>query len=524
MADSKADAGRVQVEFGNFLADLGRRVAGADGVVDGATALALAEQALGGGRRAAALLHGFAVLLAYADSKPGATVLDDEEGATRAAHGAVLRLEEFKLQQRIDEAEAVAGTVTCPSPGCGAGAHSRGRISRVFLSQHGRLGLQLRKAVCVEPGCGTAILPGAKACGLTQHRFTPGCANAVTQLSTALAYGQAVTLLGQLLHIEVSEHAAQELTEERGATLLALDQAAAKEHAPYADSGLERACGRPADAVAADQAPEVAYLETDGVFPVKRELLPDESVEVPGARGGKGRKYKLEGAEVKNAVLYTAKAAVQEMPSRGCLLHKTYVSYLGHWMLFAPLLWLTMLRLRFDQAKLLVVLSDGAEWIRSLGTWLPMRGRVLLILDFYHAAHRAWEVARQLYGDRTDKCAAQARKWCGAIELGGVQYVIDELKELKVLNAERAKVAEAVADLVGYYEHNRDRMQYPEYTKRGLRISSGIVESANFHVTGARLKQQGMRWTEKAARELALLRADLCSERWAVRSRQLLAA
>jgi len=91
MADSKADAARVRVEFGNFLADLGRRVASADGAIDAAAALTIAEQALGGGRRATALLHGFAVLLAYADSKPGATVLDDEEGANRAAHDAVLR-------------------------------------------------------------------------------------------------------------------------------------------------------------------------------------------------------------------------------------------------------------------------------------------------------------------------------------------------------------------------------------------------------------------------------------------------
>jgi hypothetical protein len=252
-----------------------------------------------------------------------------------------------------------------------------------------------------------------------------------------------------------------------------------------------------------------------------RELQPERSTEVPGARGGKGRRYKLEGAEVKNAVLYRAADHAQEMPSRGCLLRKTYVSHLGHWLPFAMLVWLAMLRLRFDQAKLLVVLGDGAEWIRSLGKWLPMHGRVLPILDFFHAAHRIWEVARLIHGDGTDLCRQRAKMWCEVVEQGHVAYVIDELRQWR---DSRPAVQEKIDALAQYFDNNKDRMDYPAYVARGLRITSGIVESANFHVTGARLKQQGMRWSETGARELALLRADLCSDRWAERSRALLAA
>ena len=52
----------------------------------------------------------------------------------------------------------------------------------------------------------------------------------------------------------------------------------------------------------------------------------------------------------------------------------------------------------------------------------------------------------------------------------------------------------------------------------------GKVESANYHVTGARLKCQGMRWDEKGAAQMALLRADLFNDRWDGRTRQMLAA
>ena len=67
-------------------------------------------------------------------------------------------------------------------------------------------------------------------------------------------------------------------------------------------------------------------------------------------------------------------------------------------------------------------------------------------------------------------------------------------------------------------------MHYSAYRERGLRISSAAVESANFHVTGQRLKCQGMRWDEQGARHMAALRADLFNDRWEDRTRQLLAA
>ena len=67
-------------------------------------------------------------------------------------------------------------------------------------------------------------------------------------------------------------------------------------------------------------------------------------------------------------------------------------------------------------------------------------------------------------------------------------------------------------------------MNYPDYRARGLRVSSSAVESANYHVTGARLKLQGMRWSAQGAGQMALLRADLFNEHWEQRTRKILAA
>jgi len=160
-------------------------------------------------------------------------------------------------------------------------------------------------------------------------------------------------------------------------------------------------------------------LETDGVIPITREeltgkeLTPTERRRIQRAkkakaRGGKGRRYRIVGREVKNAVLYDGKDCAAESPGRGCILKKTYISHLGDWLTFAGLLWVAMLRLRFDQAKLLVILSDGADWIRSLAKWLPIE--TLLILDLAHVQRRIWEVAHSLYGDHCAKAAQWANK------------------------------------------------------------------------------------------------------------------
>jgi hypothetical protein len=79
-----------------------------------------------------------------------------------------------------------------------------------------------------------------------------------------------------------------------------------------------------------------------------------------------------------------------------------------------------------------------------------------------------------------------------------------------------------LSELLTYFTNNRDRMNYPHYRKLGLRVGSGAIESANHHVTGGRIRQQGMRWGAAGAAEMAGLRADLFNGRWRTRSWQVL--
>jgi hypothetical protein len=454
--------------------------------------------------------------------------VDAEVAAAEAARRVVRPILQAKLQARVDELDArSAGQTRCEK--CGGRAESQGRRARTWTGMLGVLRLKRRYAYCET--CEVGVAPAQKALGLPETEFTPRFEEVCTMLATTVPHGMAASLAGKLCGIDASIKAVEDMVERRGAEVQKRDREQAERLAPFDSTGLPvPKQERPADAVPESAAPKVAYLEVDGVVPITREQITGDELtaqdreaeakaKADKARGGKARRFRIVGREVKNAVLYDGKHCAAESPGRGCLLEKTYVSHLGEWTAFASLLWVQMLRLRFDQAELLVVLSDGAEWVRSLVKWLPIP--VLLILDLFHVKHRIWEVANALYGDRTPEAARWARMQCDRVERG---RAADVIQTLRFTRSRREKVQELVDKLHGYLTDNLDRMDYPAYRARGLRVGSGAVESANFHVTGSRLKLQGMRWSAQGAGHMAALRADLFNRRWETRTRELMAA
>lgn len=479
---------------------------------------------------AAAFAEGLAELARYAAEEPTETAdaVDVEAEAVAVSRRVVRPLLQAKLQARLDVLDARSvGQALCP--GCKQTAESQGRRSRRWSGVLGPVSLKRRYAHCED--CGQGIAPSQVALGLPDSDYTPRLEEVCTMMATTVPHAMATSLVAKLCGIEVSVKAMEDMTERRAAKVEAEAAKDAKTCAPFDSNGLPvPSQARPADAVPSVAAPKVAYLEVDGVVPITREELTGKELtpadrrrqqraKKAKAHGGKGRRYRIIGREVKNAVLYDGKDCATESPGRGCILHKTYVSHLGDWLTFASLVWVEMLRQRFDAAKLLVILSDGADWVRSLAAWLPIP--TFLILDLFHVKHRLWEVANSLYGEKTPKARSWAEIQCRRIEDGCAKDVIEALK---FLNPARRETRELVEKLAKFLDNNLDRMDYPMYRSRGLRVSSGTVESANYHVTGTRLKLQGMRWSADGAGQMAALRADLFNGRWEKRTKQLLAA
>lgn len=482
----------------------------ADGEQLNSTTLANAIQTdLGISAQAAAgWVAGVTVLTEYATASVDAgDALSEETDAVAASRRAVVPLLQARLQTRIDSFERANRGAAGPSGQC---LHSEGRRSRTRSTLLGAV--TTRRRWYVDPRYG-GFSPAEREIGLPAEDSTARFAEVVTMMATTVSEDMASDLLGWMLGIEISKHGVQGLVHDRGQFVLSENDHIAQAHDPFDESGLTRDVDRPSDAAA--NAPTVAYLEVDGVIPMTRDLDEARSSPVDGARGGKGLRYTLVGREVKNAVLYRGDQCAELMPSRGSLLEKSYVSHLGHWSPFAREVWATIRRLRFDESETLILLSDGAEWIRSLADWLPCEVR--LILDLFHAKHRIWEVARALWGERGAQTGRWARRQCERIEAGEVGKVLSTLERLQ-----DKRDIEKLDELHTYFTNNVDRMNYPAYRAANYRVTTAGVESANYHVTGARLKQQGMRWSREGASEMATLRADLFNGAWRRRTRAML--
>jgi len=67
-------------------------------------------------------------------------------------------------------------------------------------------------------------------------------------------------------------------------------------------------------------------------------------------------------------------------------------------------------------------------------------------------------------------------------------------------------IGKALAQLIGYVEHNRTRIRYREPWHTGLAVGSGAVEGACKPVIQRRFKRAGMRWKQPGFLSVLALR------------------
>lgn len=153
--------------------------------------------------------------------------------------------------------------------------------------------------------------------------------------------------------------------------------------------------------------------------------------------------------------------------------------------------------------------ADGAAsiWAIHKTYFSQMTG----ILDLMHAlsyAHRAAAVLDEegLY-----------RRWAGAIWQGRVDDVLAELQihqdrlGLPPKDASADDPRQRVARAITYYTNNQSRMNYPEYRRQGLPITSSLMESAIKQLS-RRVKGTEKFWNHPTVDGLLQLNADTLSD------------
>lgn len=153
----------------------------------------------------------------------------------------------------------------------------------------------------------------------------------------------------------------------------------------------------------------------------------------------------------------------------------------------------------------LIAVTDGGNGLEE-ALQRHLADNLTTILDWYHAAEHVYDFAAVLHAQ--DEAARQdwADEAKGILYEQGGEALLTHLQAVVLPPRTGAAIHEALRKVIGYFENNRHRTDYPTYRQRGWDIGSGPTE-AGCKIIGERLKGSGMRWVEDGAGTVATLRA-----------------
>jgi hypothetical protein len=172
--------------------------------------------------------------------------------------------------------------------------------------------------------------------------------------------------------------------------------------------------------------------------------------------------------------------------------------------------WLAACRCGVRQAQEVVVLGDGAAWIRH-EKQRHFDGATFIV-DWFHADEHIWNCGKALLGEGTPATEAWCREREAWLWEGNTKRLTDDLSEQ--LKQRRGAKRTALEDLRRYILNNEWEMRYDVFRAKGYDIGSGQVEAACKHVIGKRLKQSGMIWKRTGSSATLALRTAWLNDEW----------
>jgi hypothetical protein len=157
------------------------------------------------------------------------------------------------------------------------------------------------------------------------------------------------------------------------------------------------------------------------------------------------------------------------------------------------------------QVSDLIAVTDGGNGLEE-ALQRHLAEDLTTILDWYHAAQHLCDFAK-VWQARDDEARTQWQaETKGILYEHGGEALLTYLQAIALPPGTSAEVREELRKLIGYFENNRHRTDYPTYRRHGWDIGSGPTE-AGCKIIGERLKGSGMRWVEDGAATVASLRA-----------------
>jgi hypothetical protein len=322
--------------------------------------------------------------------------------------------------------------------------------------------------------------------------LTPRAARRVAREGAMHSFDQAALALSEDWGLHLDGKQIQRWAEKLGAVV-----AGARDAAVRAFERGHRPSG-PADA------PRLLVVGMDGGRVQTREKS--------GENGSRWREDK-----VGTLTSYQPGDGTREHPPKPLL--TTYLATMGATEAFGKLLRVEAERRGLRQARTVLVLGDGGNWIDPLSEREHLHDQ--RIVDYYHAAEHLYDAARAALGRESPEATALAEQLKDALWDGQLDHVITTLQQ----HAERLGPPQeadgpehprrVLANNVGYFQTHRRHMDYPSYRRKGWPIGSGVTESG-VKQFNKRVKGTEQFWSLPGVETILTLRALWLSQdgRW----------
>lgn len=332
--------------------------------------------------------------------------------------------------------------------------------------------------------CGHSEVPLDERLGLTE---LPYKMTKEMMLEVAF-YGQnqssftdASTMVKRALAMEVNKETVREITEDIGRRVFESDT----KKAEHLLNNMHEIETRNED----EKENRVLYIMTDGAAVNTR--VEDEN----------GSTWR----ENKTVIVFTDKDMIKRKDGGNIIINKEYVAFIGSAENFRGYVLNAAVNAGYGKVKEVVLIADGATWIRNMAQ--ELFPEATQILDLYHLKENIYDYAKHKFLQDEKQYTPWAETVIKKIEKGKAKAVLKQLPQQESLPA-------GIVNLRTYITNNIDKINYPEYKSKGYFVGSGAIESANKVIVQRRLKQAGMRWSVLGAQALLTLRAKVESNLW----------
>ena len=176
-----------------------------------------------------------------------------------------------------------------------------------------------------------------------------------------------------------------------------------------------------------------------------------------------------------------------------------------------------MANLGISQAKQVLLIADGAEWIwihiPPLLKKLKCPSQTYQLLDFYHAASHLKDFADAAFSTDNERQSwfKKARKTLKKGQALDLMRKMDEL--ISEANGERCKILVKERNYI-LKAYRKRLLKYNEVAARQLPLGSGAVESLIRQVVNLRMKGNSKFWLQNNAEIMLHLRCQWIAVSW----------